>query len=471
MNYLLIVLIFFNLSPTGLTYDIRDSVNGLKGYIPYLLNETNEYFKSKGDFPNILDNLTDFEHLGLEDNKWVKVVPNFKSEAIRSFVIDSTQSTIFVGLENPSEYEVKGKFVYNYIILPLIGTFNAKGTITKINITFKVMPPSLNESLRIVVTNMEATFNISSVQLKPENSLIKYFEVKDLTRRVFEENFGVLSKSFIEIVKGTTLDFFKKIYPKEDQWKFSVFGNDREYCIKNVISEGRLDKEELIVKYTTSYKNEYTNHDQRELHFVRRITLGIDIAKEVILEVYNKSKSTIIDEYLPENMDNRLDIITFQKYIPDAALVSIKKHNLEDNYITLHLLPKGNLEYTSNNTETLAVTANYDYSFYNSNTMLVSGSVRVIIGVVIEWERNNTIGLLNFRVKGFRLTNLHIIEHTYPVLKEVFREFMSELTEAIGSKLKEFKLINKGIPIRDTLALYENTKRYWNNGLIIIESI
>lgn len=456
---ILLIVPFLHLAFAAQFYSIKDSGSTFKVYISRLLKEVNERIRTMSkDLDDIKVSPSPVDTLELVENKMSKMNVKFTPSTIGQIAFDKTDSTIIASLKNPLTYEIDSKFKYTQLGVVVDGMAKLKGSARAATVTFKVSFSPESKDLKILVEALDVTFDNFMVTLNPDNYLTKHYKLSELIGKLFLNNTKIMEGVLMEEMKKAADKFFPTVYRKEVNWKFGVLGNTLQKDLKLKLSGVEVDNG-LALNYgmPTAEKAE-----QEALDFKRRIVLSMDFVTGIIGELHTKSTGNIEDKDLPSDLDDRLDMITFQKILPDAAIMSITQHGLESNPVTMAITTTGTkVNYTLNG-DTLTARAAFPFAFINHNVKLIEGEVKSYFNVKMAWTKGEKAAL-NFVVKDSQTHNLMSRVGKYPINPGPFGEFMSALCKKFMDYFHNRRLLDGvGIPMERMVAPHTTERIHWD---------
>eukprot|EP00826_Nyctotherus_ovalis_P039635 TRINITY_DN3823_c0_g3_i1.p1 TRINITY_DN3823_c0_g3~~TRINITY_DN3823_c0_g3_i1.p1 ORF type:complete len:472 (+),score=113.64 TRINITY_DN3823_c0_g3_i1:107-1522(+) len=455
---ILFIVPLLHLAFTAKFYSIKDSGSAFKVYVSRVLEEVSGSIKTiTKSLGNAKSKPSSVDILELVDNKLSKVKVKFASQIISQIKFDKADSTIIATLNNPLTCEIDSKFKYTQLGVIFDGTAKLNGSIRTATVTFKATFSPVSKDFKIFVETLDVTPDDPVVTLNPNNYLTKHFKLKELIAGIFVKNVEPVRDIFMEEMVKAADKFFPTLYRKEVNWKFGVLENTLQKDLKLKLSSIEMDNG-LVLNYGIPIVE---RAEQEALDFKRRIVLSMDFVTGIIDEAYKKGTGNIEDKDLPTDLDDRLDMITFQKILPDAAIMSITAHGLENNPVTMTVTTtKSKLNYTLKN-NILKVAAEFPFTFTNYNVKLIEGEVKSSLNVGITWT-NGKNAVLNFVIKDSQTYNLMTRKGKYPMNLGFFGKFMDPLSQNFKSYFHNRRLLDEGIPMEQILVPYSTTRMVWD---------
>eukprot|EP00826_Nyctotherus_ovalis_P063591 TRINITY_DN9329_c0_g1_i6.p1 TRINITY_DN9329_c0_g1~~TRINITY_DN9329_c0_g1_i6.p1 ORF type:complete len:500 (-),score=73.99 TRINITY_DN9329_c0_g1_i6:127-1554(-) len=473
MPILILVLLSLLLVPTlsSSNYAIIDGENSIKAFVPRILNSTNAYFARNPSFPDIVDHKRKLEYLGLANNKWVNVNISLNSSKIVRYEVDPVESTISMKAVDVGTYEATSEYNYNWMIVAYWGEVRIKGNIDEVEAVFELVHTANDNNFTIQAVSVKTKLTLTSLKLDESDDITDWFAIKQFINETLSSNFHVLANSFANAINQSTIQFFSSRYPNNILWKFTTLGGESQWTIDNIFVGATLDLAgELVVAYNTGIPTRDL-YDPDNIVKIRQYNLGTELVKSLLESAYRGSGRVIVDADVPKEMQDRLDIVTFEKLVPAAALKSIKQYGPDNNQIEIEITPQHNLNYFLEEEEHQQVLGAYTYTVTNKGERLITGSVEILFTLVTTWRKEDSLGYLNIKLKKGEVIGSNVIPAKYPVITERFKKFLHDVGAALFSRIKGKELIDKGIVINDTMAPYGVTEVYWDKILdqIVVE--
>jgi len=444
-------------------YSIIEGTNTMKAFFPLLFEKAINHLMRYSSFPDINDNDKKFEYIGLASNKWVKLTSKVDHDSISKYIINDKDNTIRVNLTHPLTYEIKGEFYYNFLIFFFWGNFVVKGGFSDIELILRLMNLPGTHKFNIQATKVEPIITIDSITVDSIDFLKNYFEIEKKIKNLILKNSKPIINSFAHALNESSANFFTNRYPEVITWNVSTLKNTSQWIFNNNFIWVTLNSVgNLVIAYDTTapFNKIYDNQEVKVYQF----SLGIEPIKRMIQSAHKSYNPTILDANLSKEIQDRLDVITLEKLIPAAALKSIKKYGLEDNYMEIMIQPKGELVYKLGDSRNQSILASYSYSFTNKKEFLANGTIEVLFKIIATWKKEGPLGYLNIQLKHGEVVNSTVSIVKYPVIVDRFKKFLRDVGAAYITKFIDGELIDKGIPFSDITASYDKTDIYWEES-------
>jgi len=458
-------------------YTIIDNEEAIKAYVPQLLNMTDTYLSEYPDLPDVVDDERWQQHLGLVHNKFLNVIANTSVDCVRKITFYPENSSFVIDLQYPLSYEITSDFIYNFLIIPVTGKSRIKGHAIDMQINMKILPipnnqicAPKNQQYVIDALTVKTTFITTEVHLSPENVFTDMFDIKGFISKVFSSNTGVLVPSVRNATINATEEYFADYFLRPIAWDYSAMNGKYKWKIKTdfckVIMtpynsfETIYNQTEIMVDSQIPTKITDSNYE------VRKLMINKQLVEDALNFIHTHVNLLIKDTDLPKEFINRLDIRTFQKYVPDSALRSINQYGEENNTIELLVAPNGNLEYFLENKDKEYAIAEYIFNFTNHGDPLIHGTVGVLYEIIPIWIKatQNKVAYFNIKLNSVKIVGQNIHVERSEFFETRFKDFFNEIAQKIILSKFDSKpnIFDRGIPLEDTDAAYKSTEIYWD---------
>ncbi len=465
------------------TYIFEDSEDAIRIHVPYLLNMTNAYLWEHLDLPDVSDDERWHQHLGLVHNRWVKITPNMSLAAVKAISFFPDNGTFVLDLSSALSYEISTDFMYNFFIIPVVGQATIKGSAADLHIVMKLASPPegqvcIDRELQYAIETVEVRpiFARPEVTLKPENVFTWIFGIKDFIATIFSYKAEVLTPSVTKATVNATEEYFENFYLHPQFWNYSSFSGVFKWNVLNSfckLAATRVNSIQAI--YNATEQQQQTSADlvpskskrpQEEKTEVRQLFVQRRLVEQTMEKLHASIGRNLTDKDLDPTMQDRLDIATFQKFVPDAALRS-STSGVKDSRVILRIEAVGNLTYFMEDKQRKYAMGTYSFEFINQDDSLVWGTVGILYEFVPTWVRDSPrkVGYFNVRLARTKLLSKNVNVDDTLIFADRFKAFLDDLVSTLLlSKLepgKTFLFDNGGIRIEDTAAAYATTDIMW----------